>query len=276
VPEFHAAAHASPARYHAGVEQALRAIAAGDLEKVVLARAVRLASQAGFPLTRVLDTLRRMHPSCASFAVGRPGGTFLGAAPEHLVQLDGRRVETAALAGSARRGRTPEEDARLARELCESKKEQAEHAVVVRALREALGQSCDEIVVPEAPRLLRLEGIQHLETPLVGRLRGEASVIELAGRLHPTPAVAGAPQQAALAWIAQREDLERGWYAGAIGVVRHDGGGEFCVALRSALLHGDTAHCFAGAGVVAGSEPDAELRETRLKLRAMLGALVEL
>jgi isochorismate synthase len=274
--EFHAAAHAPPARYHANVEQALRAIAAGDLEKVVLARAVRLTSQAGFPVERVLDTLRRIHPSCASFAVERPGGTFLGAAPERLVQLDGRRVETAALAGSARRGRSPEEDARLARELCESKKEQAEHAVVVRALREALGESCNEIAVPEAPRLLRLEGIQHLETPLVGTLRGEASVLELAGRLHPTPAVAGAPQRAALAWLAQREELERGWYAGAIGFVRHDGGGEFCVALRSSLLRGETAHCFAGAGIVAGSDPDAELRETRLKLRAMLGALVEL
>jgi isochorismate synthase len=276
VPEFHAVADAPPASYRAGVEQALRVIAAGDLEKVVLARAVRLASPAGFPVARVLDTLRRTHPSCTSFAVGRPGGIFLGAAPERLLRLDGSRVDTAALAGSARRGRSPEEDTRLARELCESKKEQAEHAVVVRALREALGESCDEIAVPEAPRLLRLEGIQHLETPLVGTLRGEASVLELAGRLHPTPAVAGAPQQAALAWIAQREQLERGWYAGAIGVVRHDGSGEFCVALRSALLRGETAHCFAGAGIVAGSDPHAELRETRLKLRAMLGALVEL
>jgi len=275
-PEFHAAAYAPPALYRAGVEQALRSIAAGDLEKVVLARAVRLASRAGFPVESILDTLRRVHPSCASFAVARPGTTFLGAAPERLLRLDGSRVETAALAGSARRGRSPEEDARLARDLCESKKEQAEHAVVVRALREALREACEEIAVPEAPRLLRLEGIQHLETRLVGTLRGEASVLELAGRLHPTPAVAGAPQQAALAWIAQREELERGWYAGAIGFVRHDGGGEFCVALRSALLRGETAHVFAGAGIVAGSDPDTELRETRLKLRTMLGALVEL
>jgi salicylate biosynthesis isochorismate synthase len=88
--------------------------------------------------------------------------------------------------------------------------------------------------------------------------------------------VAGAPQQAALAWIARQEEFERGWYAGAIGFVRHDGGGEFCVALRSALLRGETAHVFAGAGIVAGSDPDTELRETRLKLRTMLGALVEL
>jgi isochorismate synthase len=274
--EFRAAAHAPPAFYRASVEQALRAIAAGDLEKVVLARAVRLASAGGFPVESILDTLRRVHPSCASFAVARPGATFLGAAPERLLRLEGRRVETAALAGSARRGRSPEEDARLGRQLCESKKEQAEHEVVVRALREALGETCDEIAVPEAPQLLRLEGIQHLETPLVGTLRGEASVLELAGSLHPTPAVAGEPQLAALAWIAQREEFERGWYAGAIGVVRHDDGGEFCVALRSALLRGETAHLFAGAGIVAGSDPDAELRETRLKLRAMLGALVEL
>jgi isochorismate synthase len=275
-PEFRAAADAPHERYRAGVEDALRAISAGNLEKVVLARAVRLTSAARFPEASILDTLRRTHPSCATFAVARRGETFLGATPEPLLRVEGRRVQTSAVAGSARRGRSPEEDARLARELCESKKEQAEHAIVVRALREALADACDALEMPEAPRLLRLERIQHLETPIAGRLRSEATVLELLGRLHPTPAVAGEPREAALAWLAAREALERGWYAGPVGIVRRDGGGEFWVALRSALLRGGRAQLFAGAGIVAGSRPAEELRETQLKLRAMLGALVEL
>ena len=148
--------------------------------------------------------------------------------------------------------------------------------MVVRALRDALAEVCAEVEAPEAPRLLRLEGIQHLETPISGTLRRAGGVLDLVGRLHPTPAVAGAPRAEALAWLAAHEEIERGWYAGPVGAVHRDGGGEFCIALRSALLRGKTARLFAGAGIVDGSRPDAELRETRLKLRAMLGALVEL
>jgi isochorismate synthase EntC len=124
--------------------------------------------------------------------------------------------------------------------------------------------------------LLQLEGIQHLETPIRGLLREEASLLELAGRLHPTPAVGGTPREAALAWLDEHEDLARGWYAGPVGVIRRDGGGELWVALRSALLGLETARLFAGAGIVSGAEPRAELRETQLKLRAMLDALVDL
>ena len=275
-PTFYADADAPHARFCADVAEALDAIAAGNLEKVVLARSVRLRRPGGFDAATILDALRRAHPCCASFALARGDSVFLGATPERLLTLDGRRISTAAVAGSAPRGRSPEEDARRARELCESKKEQAEHAVVVRALREALGLVCSRLDLAEAPRLLQLEGIQHLETPIAGVLREEASLLELAGRLHPTPAVGGAPRPAALDWIAEREDLERGWYAGPVGLVRRDGGGELWVALRAALLRGGSARLFAGAGIVAGAEPKAELRETQLKLRTMLDALVDL
>jgi isochorismate synthase len=275
-PAFRASADAPLSRYRETVEAALRDIAAGELEKVVPARAVSLSSEAGFDPARVLERLRRAHPSCTCFAVARGDAVFLGATPELLVRLEGEQLETAAVAGSAPRGRSPGEDARRARELCESKKEQAEHAVVVRALRDALAEVCAELHVPEAPRLLALEAIQHLETPLRGRLRRPQGVLELLARLHPTPAVAGAPRAAALAWLASKEGLERGWYAGPVGFVRADGGGEFWVALRSALLRGCSARLFAGAGVVAGSRPEAELQETRLKLAALLGALVEI
>ncbi len=276
IQTFYADADAPHARFRADVAEALRAIAAGSLEKVVLARSVRLQRPGGFDAAEILDTLRRAHPCCASFALARGDSVFLGATPERLLALDGRRIDTAAVAGSAPRGRSPEEDARHARELCESKKEQAEHAVVVRALQEALEPVCSRLDLAEAPRLLQLEGIQHLETPLAGVLREEASLLELAGRLHPTPAVGGAPREAALAWIAEHEDLERGWYAGPVGLVRRDGGGELWVALRAALLRGTTARLFAGSGIVAGAVPEAELRETQLKLRTMLDALVDL
>jgi len=273
---YRVAADRCHADYRARVAAALRGIAAGDLEKVVLARSVVLQRNGPLAAGALLAGLRRHYPGCTSFAVAHDDGIFLGATPEHLVRLDGARVETAAVAGSAPRGRNPEDDARLGRELCESKKEQAEHASVVRALRAALESCCDNLDVPEAPQLLRLGEIQHLKTAIHATLRTGDSILELVGRLHPTPAVGGAPREAALAWIERHEDLERGWYAGPVGFVDADGGGEFCVALRSALLRGGEARLFAGAGIVDGSRPEAELQETRLKLRTLLSPLLEI
>lgn len=275
-PAYRVEADRPHAAYRAAVAAALEAIGRGDAEKLVVARSVRVARDAAFDPSALLDALRRTHPTCTTFAIGRGDAVFLGATPERLLRVSGRRVETAALAASAPRGRNAEEDEALARTLFESKKEQAEHAVVVRALRDALAPCCDALEVPEAPRLLRTAGIQHLETPITGRLRGSAGLLELAGRLHPTPAVAGAPRAAALRWLAAHEALDRGLYAAPLGFVDAAGGGELCVALRSALVRGAEAWLYAGAGIVAGSEPDAELRETRLKLRAMLAPLLEL
>ncbi len=263
--------------YRAQIEAALAAVNAGDLEKVVIARAVHLHSEERFATEAILAHLRRSYPACTTFAVTRGRDTFLGASPERLLRIEAGRVEATALAGSAPRGDTPEEDARLARQLLESKKEQEEHAVVVRALREALEPTCSELDVPEAPRVARFEGIQHLETPLAGELAHNstgASVLELAARLHPSPAVAGAPRAAALAWLERNEPLERGWYAGGVGFVTPSGDGELSVALRCALVRETEASLFAGAGIVAGSQPDAELAETRLKLQALLARML--
>ena len=261
--------------YRERAAMALDAIARGDLEKLVLARAVSVRSEHAFDPAHTLATLRDAHPGCAIFAVGRGDATFLGATPERLLRVRGRAAETSAVAGSAPRGRDPQEDARLARTLRESKKEQSEHAVVVRALRRAFDRCCDDTSTPEAPRLLQLEGVQHLETPVRGTLRDGTTLLTLAGELHPTPAVGGAPDAAARDWLAEHEPCERGWYAGVIGYADAEGGGELCVALRSALVRGDRAELLAGAGLVTGSEPQAELRETRLKLRTLLNALVE-
>lgn len=266
------------ADYRRLVTRALRAIAEGSLEKVVIARTCALRQEGGFDPVRVLASLRAAHPGCFAFAVGQGEATFLGATPERLLRRAGERLLASALAGSAPRGRTPEEDEALGRALRESKKDQSEHAVVVRSIRSALAGACGDLEAPESPQLLRLDGIQHLHTPVSGRLLAEspADALTLAGRLHPTPAVGGAPRAAAQAWLRAHEGLERGWWAGGVGWLAPDGDGELAVALRSALLRGDAATLWAGAGVVQGSLPEAELRETGLKLRAALSALVEL
>ncbi len=282
-PEYRVRSDRSHADYRAQVEAARAAIAAGDLEKVVLARSLRVRLDGRFDLPGLLRRLTRIYPDCVTFAASRPGVCFLGATPELLVARKGRRVVSGALAGSAARGRTPEDDARRGRELRESKKDQEEHAVVVRAIQEALAPFCESLSLPEAPRLLRLEGIQHLHTPIEGVLRpgpGPTSLIALAERLHPTPAVGGAPRAAAVDWISRCEGFDRGWYAAPLGFVDRAGDGELRVALRSALVRcgdeGDEALLFAGGGIVADSDPHLELEETRIKLRALLAPLTEI
>jgi isochorismate synthase len=283
--EFHTGADHTHDAYRRSVSRALDHIAAGELEKVVLARAIRverpdLAADAD-AVAPLLSALRTAYPSCVTFAVARGDATFLGASPERLLSFDGESgtVRTGALAGSAPRGGTPEEDARLARALVASPKERAEHATVVRAVRDALRLRCGELSGPESPRVWAIEGIQHLATPLEGRIddrdRKSTGLLELGGALHPTPAVGGFPVEAARRFIREQEGLERGWYASPVGFVDARGGGELRVALRSALLRGSQVRLFAGAGIVADSEPGRELRETRLKLRSLLVPLLE-
>ena len=279
-PEFRVQADRTHTSYLAQVKAALEAIEAGKFEKVVLARSLRVVGDHDFDLASFLNSLRAMFPSCATLAVRDRDDLFVSATPERLVSLVGDQVTTSAVAGSAPRGRSPEEEAQFSAALCESEKEQVEHEVVIRSIREALRDVCGSLEGPAAPRLLKLEGIQHLETPLCGRLRehrrGTTTVLDLVGRLHPTAAVGGAPSKTALDWLEHFEALDRGWYAGPVGYLDGRGDGEFRVALRSALLRGRSARLFAGAGIVAGSDPSQELAETRLKLRALLAPLTEI
>ena len=145
--------------------------------------------------------------------------------------------------------------------------------VVVRALVEALSETCPRLHYSETPSLLKLGNIQHLCTPITGQLANGHTLLDLVERLHPTPAVGGRPREAALRLIREREGLDRGWYAGPVGWLNAEGEGEFAVALRSALLHGNTATLFAGCGIVADSDPVREYAESRLKLKPMLTAL---
>lgn len=246
-----------------------------DLDKVVLARAVehRAASGAFDPVA----TLARLRDARAVRFAAAPGGAargcLVGATPELLARVDGARVETVALAGTAARGRDPAEDEALGAALLASAKDRREHALVADAVRAALAARTATVEAPPAPSLRRLPRVQHLETRFTGTLRPAGGLLDLAAGLHPTPAVAGAPRGAALAWLRRHEPLSRGWYAGAVGWLDAQGGGALAVAIRSALLQGDRAFTFAGAGVVAGSDPAAEWDETALKLETLGRAL---
>lgn len=263
----------SPERWQAMVERAIAAIRRGELAKVVLARAVGVICQEPVSVERALRRLAKDYPGCTLFAFSYGDAVFLGATPERLVRLHARRVETMALAGSIRRGTTPEEDAALAGALLASEKDRQEHAVVVDEIRAALAPLCRSLEIPGEPSLLSMRNVHHLATPVVGELAGDHTVLDLVERLHPTPAVGGAPRAAALAFIRAHEPVDRGWYAGPVGWVDRAGEGEFAVALRSGLIHSRTARLYAGCGILADSDPEAEYAESELKLQPLLRAL---
>jgi isochorismate synthase len=249
------------------------AVGRGRIDKVVLARRVVARATADLDVIAALRHLATSAPESTTFAFVRGGTTFLGATPERLVRTVGRSFETVAIAGSAARGRDPGEDARLAAGLLASEKDREEHAVVVDTLRSNLAPIVESLRVAEAPAILPLRHVQHLVTPITGTTRDEAGLLSLAGQLHPTPAVGGAPRDVALDLIAEHEGFDRGWYAGPIGWLGADGDGELMVALRCGLVAGRDATLFAGCGIVADSDPAREWDESRLKLRTMTTAL---
>jgi isochorismate synthase len=252
------------------VEQELRH---GDLGKVVLARRYQVRGQALFDPAQAIDRLRSDYPDCFVFAVAHGDRCFLGASPERLVRLRDRTVRASCLAGSIARGATPEQDQQLGQELLASAKDRAEHAFVVQAICDALAEICVERVATGALSLMKLRNVQHLFTPILGRVADGRGILDLVERLHPTPAVGGTPRAAALRMIRQFEGLDRGWYAAPIGWMDARGEGEFAVAIRSALLQGAEASLFAGCGIVAGSDPEREYAESCLKLRPVLSVL---
>jgi isochorismate synthase len=271
------AALLSPATWQALVERTVAELRApgAELTKVVLARAVEIRRDTPFDPRPVLRQLAARYRECTVFAVGQGDACFLGATPERLIALHDGVVSTMALAGSVARGVTPAADQRLGQQLLRDPKERAEHAVVVAALREALSADglCTRIVADAQPRVQQLPNLQHLLTPVRAQLAPDRTIFDLVARLHPTPAVGGQPREAALALIRAREELDRGWYAGPLGWVDASGAGEFVVGIRSALVRGPLATLYAGCGIVAGSEPAAELAESGWKLRPMLAAL---
>src|SRR5258708_786014 len=255
------------------VDSMVEMISQGGLEKVVLAREIQVIlddSPGVIDISTTLQRLRESYPTASVFAIQRGERFFVGATPERLVQARNGQIHTMALAGSARRGETEEEDTQIGTELLQSGKNNREHAIVVAMMREALKKHCTHVHISVAPQLLKLKNVQHLKTPITGELIPGRCMLDILADLHPTPAVGGFPRHAALEAIRNTEKLDRGWYAGPLGWIGASGHGEFAVALRSGLIDGNKATLFAGCGIVSNSDPQDEYAESCLKFQVML------
>ncbi len=249
------------------VARTVRAIDQGRLEKAVLMRRVRLSGTPTPGVGGILDWLAQEYPGCLQFAVGcGAAGTLIGVSPERLVRRQGRNVVCDAVAGTLPR-------AQGAVRLAGDGKLRHEQGLVVEAISQVLDGLCEQVWTPSAPGLLSLSNVRHLWSPIRGCLRPGVGLFELAARLHPTPAVGGMPRGAVGPWLRRLGEESRGWYTGALGWVGPDGDGELSVILRCALLRRRTADLYVGAGIVSGSDPQAEFLETEWKLLTMQEAL---
>lgn len=277
----HPTAHAEirsarpPRELEEAVAGATSRIAGGEFSKVVLAREVIVSAGAAHDPAAIFGAMREQFPACFCFCCGTPEAAFVGASPELLVRRAGASVSTVALAGSTRRSSDPAVDDHLGEQLLRSDKNRREQRIVAERIVRALRPHAVWVEAAPEPEIVKIANIQHLATPVIAQLAEAHSAVELAGMLHPTPAVGGEPWPAAASAIADLEGMDRGWYAAPVGWMDATEDGEFCVALRSALLRNREAHLFAGVGVVAGSDPEAELAETEVKLGALLPLLAE-
>ncbi|MCL2542433.1 MAG: isochorismate synthase [Nocardioidaceae bacterium] len=264
-------------RYAEMVAAALEEISSGVLHKVVLGRCLDVVSRPPLVVAEVIDRLLATRPGRYVFSVPlqaceEPGPVLFGASPELLVRREGAQISCTPLAGSAPRSDDPDEDRRRAEGLLASAKDLAEHAFVVDAIVHALKSVCVEVEAPATPELLATDTVWHLASPVRARLAAGLegpSALHLAQLLHPTPAVGGVPTDAASATIAALEGDLRDYFAGCVGWVDGSGDGEFAVTIRSAVIDGDRLRLFAGAGIVAGSDPALEVIETGAKLATM-------
>ncbi|NLR99823.1 isochorismate synthase [Rhizobium sp. P38BS-XIX] len=268
----------SPA-YRKNVTEALKRIESGDLDKVVLARSVTVDFNAPIDIDAVYARLCARNGSAYVYRVDLPDSledapaVLLGASPELVLSSDKGKIRSTPLAGSIPRATNALADEEVARGLLNSKKDLVEHSLVVQAVGDTFRQFADMVEVPTEPQLVQTPVIWHLGTYITGMLRENVSPITLAYALHPTPAVGGWPQEAARKAIAELEGFDRGFYAGLIGWMDDEGNGEWVLTLRCGIVSGNKATVFAGAGIVAGSDPEKEHTETRTKLQTFINAL---
>jgi isochorismate synthase len=267
-----------PDEYAAAVGRATERIRTGELRKVVLARTMLVNADRTLDPKQLLWRLRAVDADCYAFAAPQPnavaGSVLVGATPELLLRRRGPLVEATPLAGSSQRFGDAGRDRASADRLFSSGKDREEHAVVVQDVHRILDAFCEDLVHPHEPELLGTANVWHLATPFRGRLHDPSvTALELVAALHPTPAVCGSPRETAREALEDLEPIERGGYAGPVGWMDANGDGEWAIALRCAEITGSTARLFAGAGIVADSEPEAELDETERKFRALLDAL---
>ena len=257
----------------AAVDEAIGAIRDGAMAKVVLARSAVVTTEMTIDPFETVHHLVERNPNAYGFGWQIGGTAFVGASPELLVARRGDRVVSHPHAGSAGRGEGDEDDRAVGAALMASAKDRSEHAVVVDDIAARLGDVTTELAVPSAPSLSTNATVQHLSTHLTGTLRPGITLCDLIARLHPTPAVGGMPRKDAIGFIDKLETIDRGWYSGGVGWIDPAGDGEVVIALRCGLLHGTEARLYAGNGIVADSDPETELVETRWKLRPLLDLL---
>jgi salicylate biosynthesis isochorismate synthase/menaquinone-specific isochorismate synthase len=262
-----------PERYEEIVSKAVERIRGSAIDKVVLARELTVAAPAAHDPAALLGALRDLFPSCFCFCFGTPEASFIGASPELLVRRSGAVAATVALAGTTSRSADAAVDDHIGEAMMRSPKVREEHGIVVRRIERTLRPHSVWVHAEGEPFVVKVGNLQHLATPIRAQLAESHSAIELAGFLHPTPAIGGEPRQPALELIEELEGIDRGWYTGPMGWMDVAEDGEFCVGLRSALLRDREAHLFAGCGIVADSDPTAELQESELKFEALLPLL---
>jgi menaquinone-specific isochorismate synthase len=260
------------AKWQRAISEVVEKINRGEVDKVVLARDVVARSTKPIDVRNLLTRLSSSYSECWAFAVDG----LVGATPEMLVKRRGDVVTSRVLAGTVRRGDDKNQDANLAEALLASDKDQEEHEYAVSSVAQALANHCTDLDVPNEPRLLRLENVQHLATDITGLLADEIPVLTLAASLHPTAAVCGTPTERAANIIRALEGMDRNRYAGPVGWMDATGDGEFGIALRCGEIDADDPkriRLFAGCGIVAGSDPVSELAESAAKLKPMRYAL---
>jgi len=252
------------------INRALEEIDSGKVQKIVLSRQVDLELEEDINISKILKTLGERYPLCYVFAFRKNDSIFFGASPEKLAKISNGWIEADALAGSVARGETEEKDELLANSLLASQKDFAEQQIVVSFIRDSFSQFCYEIIYDENPIIRKLPNIQHLWTPIKGKINSEQSIFTILKELHPTPAICGVPWNKALDSIREMEPHDRGLFSGMIGWFNFNNEGEFAVAIRSALLKKKSIYAFAGCGIVKGSDPEFEYAESELKLKPIL------
>lgn len=256
--------------YRSAVESAVTHIRAGELSKVVLARELVGHLPADADLRRVIGDLALGYPDCWTFAIDG----FFGSSPETLVSVSQGSVTARVLAGSAARGTDAASDQEAANALATSPKDQDEHQYAVQSVLASLRAHSPNVIASEVPFTLKLPNLWHLASDVDGTLTDGSTALDLIASVHPTAAVAGTPTSAALDLIEELEPFDRGRYAGPVGWVGADGDGEWAIALRSAqVVSGGDVIAYAGAGIVAESDPERELMETKMKFRPVVEAL---
>ena len=263
----------APSDWMSAVGEAASSIRNGELEKVVLARAITLEAKEPFHAEEVVRSLLTDQLDTYVFAIDKQCSCFIGATPERLIKRQGDQFQTLSLAGSIARGATASEDEHLGSFLSQDVKNLHEHELAVHMIKDAMLELCEDVEAPNAPIIRKLKDIQHLATPITGQAKPNVTLLQAVEALHPTPALGGMPRQAALEAIRTLEHMDRGWYAAPIGWLNMRLEGEFAAAIRSALLKDRSAYLFAGCGIVGDSDPLSEYNETALKFRPMLAAL---